>query len=280
MNQLPATIALILALGAVSSSAAAIQQDPFPELREQIITANLINGLYLSSAQMQEILRLGKAMQREQDRIRRAHHQDRARLERLLTRYRDEVIRGEEPNQETVAEVARELARIRGRHRRLIERLGDELYELLDESQLFTIQTFVPCLVPHIRPGEGPPIGAAVSSSGPVSRLLDHGRDVPPGRYRLVRQRLADRFVHYLQHEYTDEVDPENARARFLEILDRARRLSDLEYRLQRPELVSAALPAAKYRRRSSVEEIKAKASRYLLSSTAIQILEQKLQQQ
>jgi hypothetical protein len=276
---------LLTALGAILlatpiRAGSAIEESPLYQLRQRIITANLINGLYLSTEQMETLLQLGRRLELEQRRLSAAEDRYSRRAQALLERYLQNVLENEEPDPELLAEVRRRVTPMLGRHREVLERIGEEVWSCLNESQRYTIQIFKPCLVPQAAPGDGPPIGAAALPDQPLARVFLRARELPARRYRIMRRRAADRFVEHLERQYSDDLDLEEARRRFLRALDRARTLSETELHLQLPELIEEAMPPEEFQPRLPRAQIQARAARWLLSPEAQEVLRFKLEQQ
>jgi len=303
-----ACVAMALAAGAVGGQPrgdmgamlAGENQEGEARLRalfQDISTINLLNGLRLTREQTQAVLDLAREAER-----RRAAAPDadlyRVTLAKALEAYeafKAEANKGEPPGQRLSRNAVYYEHRIqalqaqRARHADgFLAELDQRLQKVLTEGQLQIVESFEPCLVPP-RDLKDPVRAGQVESDRGV-KMLARLRGIPQGVWDREKERIAERHVKMAiegdQIEITDATARASARRAFIEAVERARGMSDVQFEMEKGTL-AAAFSRKQARQalfeRSRVVRPKAlpqrvsRAARWLLHPRVIPILEARL---
>jgi hypothetical protein len=259
-------------------------------LSHEIGTLNLINGLHLSDAQMNDIIGLA----REAQRVREGHferHQARARelaavleeLKAVLERA-DARIPKECERRVHVADHA--LKEVQATYHERLERLEQRLVSLLTEGQREVIRTFNQCLIPPQELKNPVRAGQAAGEYGEIEMHLGHLRNLPARPFGVLMEPLLEKMLD----EWTPvlKLTPEMRRAeatRLRELLDTARALDDAEFALRRTELAAEVMQPFTSLRAKATEigdffsrfTPLSKPGKWLLNPRVVPLLESKL---
>ena len=292
-------VCLILA-GPVAPAPAAAELAPFQEilrLKLEISTINLLNGLYLSKEQTTGLLRLAREAQNAREEYTTGSGELMGAVreaEAAFKALRAEIQKGAPAR----GEIPQHASRINNRLKELQDRSNQELsarFKALEEDlgrvltpeQLQVVNDFKPCLIPPKDLNNPVRAGQASDSPG-VVRLLQRLRAIPEKRWTARRDRVVARFVEkFNQHHY--KMTPEEKKAetdRILALIDRARRMSDVDFEMEKENLAEELRPRnvlddlraeiearQPYQRRPRMS----KTGRFLLSPIIIPILEERL---
>lgn len=249
------------------------------ELRQEIVLLNLINGLHLSEEQMGFLTRKAREAQNIREAFIEEYHRHSDTSSQSLEGLREELI---DDKGYVSDEVSRELhhaniemVKLRSEYQNDIDRIVEDVKGVLRKAQLYIIEEFKPCLVPPKGPLR---VGQAGDAAVGVKHL-ERIRKIPDNRYSLKKYELTDRILErILLHKPRDiEIDKESARDKILSIFDEARQLSGVDFKLKKEELAKELrdniIP------KSKTIDIDIKIERFLLASTVIPILEQRLEE-
>lgn len=254
--------------------------DSQKKLRQEIQLLNLLKGLYLSDEQMKYLIE--KA--REVEDIRESFIQKQCRysdvstqtLKRLKGELEEEKTEVSEEIARAIHQTRRKMLKLKADYEEKIEKIVEEVKNNLTGKQLHIIEEFKPCLVPPKGPAR---FGQADDTPGGV-RQLERIRKMPDYRYSLKKYEFADRVLEraLLHKPGGEELDQDQLRSKILLIFDEARRLSEIDFELQKEELVKKLrqdiLPQPK------TVDVDTKIERFLLSPVAVTLLEEKLRRE
>jgi hypothetical protein len=244
------------------------------DLRREVQLLNLINGLELTPEQMRFILERAQQAQDKRDALR--DQADVEEMDATLGEIRDTLMAG----QTISPELTERFFAARADNERLLEayrgevtRLAGEVEDVLEEHQLYTLEHYVPCVIPppgELRVGQAQGAGSGV--------VLERLRAMPGDRFerrkegiaRLVMKRLEARF-----HGRVLILDEAGELNRIVDLLERARSLSEVDFELQKEDLVEELL--APYQVTQPPVEPTAVIARHLLDPVIIPLLEEKL---
>ena len=280
--------------------APALARPPYPrseavkkvhELRQDISTINLLNGLNLSRKQMKQVLSLARLAEE-------ARQYGISRMEEILPEaeeafaaLKEEIGKGS-PAQGHLPERARLINNhlkdlhqdIRADVTRRIEQLEARLREVLTAGQIHIVSEFKPCLIPPDELGEPARAGQADPSSKIIKKLR-RLRELPDRAWENRKEFIVERVVQRIAKHFRlteEEMDAEFAR--LLQLFERARALSEIDFEVEKLTLANEIKP------RDRIEELQKeiewrlpqhkkqpKLTRFLLSDRIIPILEDRL---
>jgi hypothetical protein len=270
-----AWIGLLLPLLGCQAAPVSAQAPPEEvDLHREIQLLNLINGLELTSEQMRFILEKAEEAQKTRERLKA--EADTAELEAVLAEIRDTLMEG----QNVSNELRDSFFAARGENKQLIEaynkereRLAGEIEELLEGHQLYALEHYVPCIIP---PEGEPRIGQARGAKGVA--VLERLRDVPDDRFERHKDKVARRLLRELEKRFRRRIlifDRRRELHRILDLLEKARSLSNVDFELEKEELVEALL--APYEASRPPVDVTSVIGRHLLDPAIIPLLEEKL---
>lgn len=268
------------------------------ELREDISTINLLNGLNLTREQVTKILDLARQTRQAREQNLQAQENLAAlkEAEEAFQALRAEIqkgvpARGDIPKRALQAELGLKERRdqlnrgISEQYRALEARLN----QVLSPEQAQVAQNFEPCLIPPLNLREPVRAGQAASPEGAV-KLLRRLKKLPEAQWQARKNTIAQRRVDLVSKHHYRLTEPEKAevKARFLSLVERVRSMSDMDFEMEKDRLAQEMKP--RERMKELREELQArnphqgpplltKVGRFLLSERIIPILEQRLSQ-
>lgn len=251
--------------------------EEYRDLRSQIVIYNLVNGLYLTRDQMDFILKKAREVSRLRKDFEEKVETDIAEQMDTLLALKDEV-------KKEVSEVSGELASKVHQNNETIERMRKEYLDVLDEAmvqvksvldqtQLYNIQNFAPCLVPPKGPAR---IGQDSSAGGPLN-LLERIRKIPVKRYAMKKDEISDHIVDriLLKNPRLTEEEVQAAKEKILQVMDEIRSLSDVDFDLQKQEKAMEVKDI--FAHEEETVDVDKRIAQFLLSPQIIPVLEEKL---
>ncbi len=254
-------------------------QDPNKALKSQIMLQNLIIGLSLDDTQILAIKGeasrlkfLGESLKRDIA----AKLSDQAQALKTL----------KEETAKDVPQVPKDLARqihrnkisslkIRREYTDAQEAATRKIKDLLNDSQIYTITTFKPCLVPPKGPGR---VGQDASQGGPGTRLLEKLRKLPEKKFQARKNDIVNRLLERAALKHPKQVNEKTLatqRSRILAIAERARDLSDIEFQVYKNQEGEAIKSMIKPQRKEV--DLDKRIAKFLLSPDIIPVLEEQL---
>lgn len=261
------------------------------ELRQDISTINLLNGLNLSRKQMKQVLSLARLAEE-------ARQYGISRMEEILPEAEEafsalkaEVEKGS-PAQGSLPERARLINnRLKDLHQDLqadmsnrMQQIEGRLREVLTAGQIHIVSEFKPCLIPPDELGEPARAGQADPSSKIIKKLR-RLRQLPDWAWENRKEFIVEKVVERIAKHFRlteEEMDAEYIR--LLQLFERARALSEIDFEVQKLTLADAIKP------RDRIEELQKeiewrlpqhkqqpKLVRFLLSDRIIPVLENRL---
>lgn len=249
-------------------------QEKDKALRSQIILLNLVNGLYLSPKQIDIILKNAKEASRLKDeldsKIKSYTNLQQDTLEEIkgeLTDYQGSF--PESLGKEFHTQKGR-IEELRCAYMEKLETLAENIKKNLTENQLYTIDTFKPCIVPPKGPGR---IGQAEGHLG-ISKRLEKIRDLSQQEYNRKKYEFADKMVKKVKMRIPPQVkvDEEQIRQDILSMLDETRQLSSAEFLLRKDELAKEL--KEKILPTKDTIDLNYKIGRFFLNPEAVEVLE------
>ena len=250
------------------------------ELRTQITLYNLVNGLYLTNDQMEFILSRAKDLDSLRERLEERKKSNASTLTQALLDLKEEV-------KQEVPQVSENLAKRIHQGNNLLLRLRKEYIDALGEAteqvkstlsdnQIYLIKSFKPCLIPP----KGPARIGQLSTQGDPTRLLERIRDMPARRYETKKYEIADRIIEKLSVR-SPRLSGEQlgeAKIMLLRIMDDVRKLSDVEFALQKEDMAHEIKNTVlRDKHKENEIDVDKRIARFLLSPQIIPVLEEGL---
>jgi hypothetical protein len=269
-------------------------------LFNDISTVNLLNGLYLTDQQMNEILKLAKKAQRiKQEFVEKKGAVYMKVLDEAEQAYQNllaEIMKGEPAKQGS--RIEREAVRIEHQLKELTDKvmrtlsdelsaLDHELSKILTSEQQEVIDGFQPCLIPP-KDLKNPVRAGQASSNDRAINMLRRIREIPSFIWDHRKYQFLSRHVErFSRHRSVmTEEEKEKEIQRLLTLTEKVRSLSDTDFELEKETLAEELKPLnmvhelreelekrVPYMRRAKVS----KSTRFLLNERIIPILEERL---
>ena len=145
----------------------------------------------------------------------------------------------------------------------------------MEGHHIFALEHFVPCVIP---PQGGARIGQAEDTTA-GEEILARIRAIPAARFERkkeeIARRIMERLKSHLPRDFAPVINEEEEIARILSILEEARGLSDVEFELQKTDLVQQVKSA--YELPEVPVDVCLKIERHLLDPRIIPLLEERL---
>jgi len=250
------------------------------ELRTQITLYNLVNGLYLTNGQTEFILGKAKELDALRERLEERKKSNAPTLTQALLDLREEVKHEVPQIPENLAKRIHQgnnlLLRLRKEYIDALGEATEQVKSTLSDNQIYLIKSFKPCLIPP----KGPARIGQLSSQGGPTRLLERIRGMPAIRYESKKYEIADRIIERLSVRSprlsTEQLS--EAKIELLRTMDDVRKLSDVEFALQKEDMAYEIKNAVlRDKHKESEIDVDKRIARFLLSPQIIPVLEEGL---
>lgn len=268
---------LFLSIIMLIASLSLASEEGIKDLHRDIVLLNLINGLYLTPFQTQQLL----SKLYEARALRESYHKEMEEvLNDIFTELRSQLMEGDTPPKELIRRLHRreklaEKAKIK--YQQKMCSLEAEVISLLTENQLYLIENFKPCLIP---PKQGT-IGQVSGEAPGIEAFLDRVRKAPEWKFQQHLDRILEIYIDKLERKLRvmTEKEKKAEKERVRRILEKARDLSEVDFQLQKPQLIEEIIkhkPPRLLRRKGELGKV----GRFLLDERLIPILESRLSAQ
>jgi len=247
-------------------------------LQREVQLLNLLNGLELSADQMRFLLEKAQEAEEVREEFKGKADGNVEETVAVLSELRATLMKGE-----NISDSLRQRwYSIHGKNLGLREeyegemtRIAQEVQRILEGHQIYALEHFVPCVIP---PQGGARIGQAEDTTA-AEGILARIRAIPAARFERnkeeIAQRIMERLKSHLPRGFALAIDEEAETARILAILEEAKGLSDVEFELQKTDLVQQVMSA--YELPEAPVDTCLKIERHLLDPRVIPLLEEKL---
>lgn len=257
-----------------------VEDEVFQQLRRDIVLLNLVNGLYLSTEQKESLVdKNEKAQQIRDDYLKNVKTRS-DETERVLKEVKEVL----SENQEIPKDLKTQFHQIKEILYRYEDEMGEKLLKLeseveklLTKNQLIVIDTFKPCIIP---PAQGK-IGQSVeTASEGIVRMLSRIRRMSRDQYDLMKEMFVDFHIDKVERHLgiMDAEEKEQHRQEILAIFDKARKMSDKEFFLQKAELGKSLIPEHGKKQRKRKNKF-GRVGHFLLDPALTPILKMRLEQ-
>jgi len=200
-------------------------------ITEEIHCLNLINGLYLTDAQKESMIKaaaeLAADAENTQKEIKRLEKGFPAVLKELRdTLWRRDVIG--EALKEKIRKTTSSVRAVKDKHELAAGVAVTVVKGLLNESQLEVIRNYRPCLIPPDKDGK---IGQA-DFSDHFSNILDKARKIPDSKFWERKDEIIDRLVEKYKNTAPlgEDIDWEKLKKELGAVLEEVRELKDTDF--------------------------------------------------
>ncbi|MEW5822109.1 MAG: hypothetical protein AB1782_18085 [Cyanobacteriota bacterium] len=276
-------IVFITSIHSVNVDAKVIIDQDVKKLKQDIVSLNLINGLYLSKSQLEQYLCvLNKAKNSENQ----VQNQVQSFINNKLKYYKklkSELINNTTLSDNTLkdsGESHRQEIRLKDYYEQSFYEYEQELKAILNENQLEIVNSFTPCLIPKndfINPSR---VGQA-NDSKKFEKILERVHKMPANQYYQFRNHSFNRYLDKYEKHFKDLSPQEeaNVKARLYNVFEKARSLSDVDFELQKGSLAEIIKPPKhnldKNRKKNQLSLL----GKVMLNTNLIPVIEQRLRQ-
>lgn len=247
-------------------------------LGRDIQSINLVNSLYLTPQQIQELLPILKEVKQMEDDIRQAYESREYALVETLNQMKSQLKSSIDVSEDLKRKYHRLETPIKQKMVNYHERmqvLADKAYDILNQNQKVLLREYEPCIIPHRSVTNPERIGQAGGNKG-LERLLERVRHIPPDIYPRAKQRIMEKAKQRIKMHIKDKRKREETIQRLSKAMDEVRSLSDEEFELRKGEIASQIKPEHKNKCHNK-KAIRRMVIRYLLNPNLIPILEYKI---
>jgi hypothetical protein len=247
-------------------------------LQREVQLLNLLNGLELSVDQMRFILEKAQEAEKTREEFKSKADGNIEETVAVLSELRATLMRGKNiPDalrEQWYSAHSKNLA-LREEYEGEMTRIAGEVQDILEGHQIYALEHFVPCTIP---PQGEARIGQAEDTTA-GEEVLARIRAIPAAKFERNKKEIARRIMEHLKSRLprgsAPVISEEDETARILSILEEARGLSDVEFELQKANLVQQVTSAYELPQVSA--DISLKIQRHLLDPRIIPLLEEKL---
>ncbi|MFH1902803.1 MAG: hypothetical protein ABIK20_01940 [Candidatus Omnitrophota bacterium] len=272
--------------GVTASLLAREKNDPgrakIAELREQISLLNLVNGLYLTRAQIKEILPKINAALKIKEEAETEYKKVQPDAEKAFQALKKEL----EQNQDASPEIKKWAGGLNENIKKKVENTAErmavfenEIESILTEKQRYLASEFIPCLLPRATTTNPVRIGQAKGDTAEAEKLLTRLRELPLDRYEENKSKVAERIIDKYE-EKVSLLGPEEKeifREETLKLFSQARSLPEVDFQVQKQELAKQITPDTHRKETGRRKGQLGKVGRYFLNENMAQILKNRL---
>jgi hypothetical protein len=247
-------------------------------LQREVQLLNLLNGLELSADQMRFLLEKAQEAEETREEFKDKADGNVAETVAVLSELRNTLMKGEnipDSLREQWYSTHSKNLELRGEYEEEMARIAREVQDILEGHQIYALEHFVPCVIP---PQGGARIGQAEDTTA-GEETLARIRAIPNVKFERnkeeIARRIMERLKSHMPRDFAPAINEEEEIARILAILEETRGLSDVEFELQKADLVQRVKSA--YELPEVPVDVCLKIERHLLDPKIIPLLEEKL---
>ncbi len=241
------------------------------EIKQEIILYNLVNGLHLEEKQIGSLLSCAKEVNEYRENLNRKIKELEKEEGKVLLSLKEEAKKEiPHPSQSLIKkfhEIKLKKAQLYKEFRSFLEKKAEEVKNILNETQLYLLGNFKPCVIP---PKKGLRIG---ENSDKSLRFLERIRRLPSSIYEIRKDEIIQRFIerYKLLHPKVEEEKIEKMRDELEKIMEEAKALSDVEFSLKKNSFLERIKKIEQADKKIKIEE---KIIRLLFNPSIIPVLE------
>ncbi len=246
-------------------------------LKHDIEILNLLNALYLTQQQLDDLLDIHQRSETLFEDVKMALSARADESKRSFAGLRHALITGRDPEQPLAHQAQQENHRLKEIG---VEALDDftaiavEVEDLLNESQKVIVSHYISCLIPPKNEVNPLRVGQSGNSDGPKHHL-GKIREIPTVIYLFKKNEIVDKIHSHISTvaRGIPGVSLEDARERIIDLLDEIRAMSETEFRLYDKDPIKEIIGHPPILQAS--EDLKPKINRFLLHPRVKPLLEE-----
>ncbi len=280
MSKIFKKISFILSFLICINVSSQVKDSKLKELRMQIVLYNLVKNLYLTKEQAEFLLEKAKVAKNLKEDFEEKFKEIFSQQKQILSDLK-EILKEEsgvipQKLKKELHKTEYELKKLRKEYIQKLDEIVKEVKSKLSDSQIYIIENFKPCLIP---PKSSKLIGQAFSSKR-LEKKLEFLRKLPCQEYIFKRDRFIENFLNHilLRFPKIEEKKLEEIRENLVEILDKMRELSDIDFSLQKEQILEEIKNIFSPKFSFKEKNIDDKILHFLLNPQIIPILEEILE--
>jgi hypothetical protein len=233
------------------------QQQQVKNLRRDIAIINLLNGLTLSRQQMNAIYELAQAAHGVRISAAGLSTDAGQAMHEAIDAFsalKQEITKGAPASGQIPKRAQQAKKRLEDLHQQIeqsvltkMQKLERQLVKVLTPGQVYLVENFKPCLIPPDDIGNPLSIGQAEVNYKVINRL-QRLRKMPDRIWEFRRGHVLERLVsRYEKFVTLTDKEKSTERARLRKVLTRVRRLSDIDFEMEKTALAEQLKPPDKF---------------------------------
>ncbi|MDQ7825139.1 MAG: hypothetical protein RDV48_20220 [Candidatus Eremiobacteraeota bacterium] len=258
-------------------------KDGFPQqidaLNDQIQIGNLLTGLYLTDAQVAEIIPLSRRAGALRENVRNLRDsmvkKHGAKYVSLLTTMREEIFKTGDASEESKKAFFNVESQVRDKKKEMneeLQSLNKQVQAILTDNQKVIVAEYQPCVVPVQSITHPERIGASPDNSGVIKHLEDireiSGEDWPEKKAAILAKLTVKLKNKLMKDEVPSMLEKIGA------VMEEARAMSADEFELEKEKLAARVVPA--HEKESFDSALKWKIDKFLLHKSFAEVAEMK----
>ena len=258
-------------------SAAPATGDEERELLGEISLLNLLNGLYLSEEQLENLVDLSRRADGLREQMSRESGMDEGERLESFRRLREELAYGADVGDDVKHDAVRRhhaSRELRDAFKLRLSGLAAEAEVVFNDGQKEIIAGFKPCFTPP-RDLKNPERVGQAGATGGIEKGLARLRKAPPERYERIHSKIIERHIDRFRTHggfHTDE-EVETERRRISGLIDSAMEADDVDFEMKKDEFARGFKPEEALPGRSTRQNV----ARFFLGPLSTGVLEGKL---
>lgn len=271
-----AIMCLILFTTASSDSKPNYSEKEIMEMVRDIQSLNLLNSLHLSREQSLELLKVTEEVKKMDDDMQALNDRKYNEMHKILSDMRSQLMTSNDLSENLKRDfhkADKEIKEKRVAYEDRMKELNKKVKGILNANQLVMLKEYQPCLVPVKNISNPERIGQA-SGGERFIKLLDRARKVPDDRYAEFKQTVTEKTKETIKLHIRDEKDRDQAIKNMITAMDKARKMNDTEFEINKQQLADSMVPQKKNKGENVEEKF---IGRFLLNPGLTAILKQKI---
>ena len=269
-------VCLILFATTPSDSKPRFSEKEITGMVRDIQSLNLLNSLHLSKEQSQKLLKITEEVKKMDDDMQALNDRKYNEMHKILSEMRSQLMTSNDLSENLKREfhkADREIKEKRVAYEDRMKQLNKNVKGILNANQLVMLKEYQPCLVPVKNISNPERIGQASGGERQI-KLLERARKVPNDRYAEFKQIVKERTEKAVKLHIRDEKERKQAIDNMFVAMDKARKMSDTEFEINKQQLADSMIPQKKNKGKNVEEKF---IDRFLLNPGLTAILKQKI---
>lgn len=250
--------------------------DDYEKVTRDLHALNLVNVLFLSREQMKKLLPLVEQADRSERELQAIKAKNYAPFMQVMRDIREHLMTNTgitEELQERLDKYSIPVYEKMAKNKDEIQKLVGEVKKILNENQLQIIANYEPCIAPNASAADPERIGG-VGGGEAFVELLEKMRGMPEKEYQKEKKRILD-HKRMMMKAYNTPEQIESVLRQMENSMDRARKMSDVDFQLHGGELGDIVMP--KSGRPKGVNMTDEFIARFLLDPIMIDYIKRKM---